>query len=91
MREILDFYDTSDSMIKGIIDLAFQEPDGFVLVDYKTDFVTDPDLLLQNYQEQLLIYRAALECITSQPVKEAWIYSTHLQMSIPISMEVETQ
>ena len=91
MREILDFYDTSDSMIKGIIDLAFQEPDGFVLVDYKTDFVTDPDLLLQNYQEQLLIYRAALECITGQPVKEAWIYSTHLQMSIPISMEVETQ
>lgn len=53
---ILRRYENSDSILKGIIDLAFQEGDCFVLVDYKTDTVSSPDVLVDSYREQLMLY-----------------------------------
>ena len=43
-------------LIQGIIDLFFEEDDGIVLVDYKTDRVTKKDgeaLLIERYSKQL--------------------------------------
>src|SRR5687768_5418034 len=34
---------TPPTYLEGVIDLAFREPDGWVLVDYKTDRGDDPD------------------------------------------------
>lgn len=84
ITEILQIYTNSDSMLKGIIDLAFLEDDAFILVDYKTDFVSHARELIDNYQQQLLLYREALRSITGKPVRECWIYSTHLKRSIPV-------
>ena len=81
---ILHRYENSDSILKGIIDLAFQEEDGFVLVDYKTDTVSSPEELADSYREQLLLYRGALQCITGMPVRQCYLYSTHLQKSIEV-------
>ena len=78
---ILRRYENSDSILKGIIDLAFQEGDHFVLVDYKTDTVSSPDVLVDSYREQLMLYCGALQCITGMPVKECYLYSTHFQKS----------
>ncbi len=82
--KILHRYRNSDSMLKGIIDLSFREKDGYVLVDYKTDVVPDGKKLLQEYREQLLLYRAALQCITGVPVYSCYLYSTHLGKSIEL-------
>lgn len=81
---ILHRYENSDSILKGIIDLAFQEEDGFVLVDYKTDTVSSSEELADSYREQLLLYRGALQCITGMPVRQCYLYSTHLQKSIEV-------
>lgn len=84
-EQLLQEYYNSDSMLKGIIDLAFQEDDSFILVDYKTDAVAHEQELIDSYREQLMLYQAALQCITNMPVRECWLYSTHLKRSIAIS------
>jgi ATP-dependent helicase/nuclease subunit A len=71
--------------LQGKIDLAFQEEDAFVLVDYKTDSVSDPGVLVESYREQVTLYRIALQCITGLPVKQCYLYSTHLGREIEIT------
>ena len=34
-------YQNTDGMLQGIPDCIFEEADGFVLIDYKTDYVKD--------------------------------------------------
>ncbi len=90
MKSVLAEQYQSDSMLKGMIDLAFLEKDGYVLVDYKTDYVTAPEELISIYRNQILLYRAALMCITNIPVISCYLYSTRLQKSIPIPVEGES-
>ncbi len=71
-------FDGTGSMIQGIIDMYFEEEDGLVLVDYKTDAVNDVSLLVRNYSEQLRLYKAALEKIERRNVKQTIIYSLRL-------------
>lgn len=68
----------TDSMVQGIIDMYFEEDDGLVLVDYKTDNVSDISLLVENYSMQLALYRAALEQMENKKVKQTLIYSLKL-------------
>lgn len=77
-------YKNSDTMIKGIIDLAILEEQGYVLVDYKTDALL-PDQLVEEYRDQILIYQKALECISGLPVREAYLYSTKFGKLIPVT------
>lgn len=79
--EAFEKYHNTDSMIQGVIDMYFEEPDGIVLIDYKTDNISDMSSLLDHYSLQLSIYRAALEKITSKPVKQTIIYSLKLHTS----------
>lgn len=85
LEHIMQQYCDSDSMLKGIIDLAFLEHNAYVLVDYKTDAVTDASELVERYWGQLALYRAALTCVTGYPVRQCYFYSTHLKRSIEIS------
>ena len=61
--------------MQGIIDAYFTEPDGIVIVDYKTDYVKTGKELLDKYRKQLDYYGLALERLTGQKVKEKVIYS----------------
>src|SRR5207245_2558066 len=67
------------ALVRGVIDLAFEEADGWVIVDYKTDRATGERLeaLTETYRPQLLAYRAAWEQALRQPVKETGLYFTH--------------
>lgn len=64
-------------LVQGIMDAFFEEEDGLVLMDYKTDYVhSDAKTeLTAKYQVQLDYYRRALEQLTGKNVKEVWIYS----------------
>ena len=66
-------------LVQGIIDLYFEEADGLVLVDYKTDFVKEARQLLDRYQTQMDLYARALSAATGKPVKEKLIYSFKLE------------
>ena len=59
-------------LVEGVVDLAFEEPEGWVIVDYKTDVGTDPAFprRLDAYRRQVEIYAAAWSAMTGQPVKE---------------------
>ncbi len=62
-------------MIQGIADCVILEPDGAVLVDYKSDRVTSGDELIVRYAEQLRLYKMALDKRLELPVKRCVIYS----------------
>lgn len=69
-------------LIQGIIDVYFEEEDGIVVLDYKTDRVFSGQELEDKYQEQLRLYARALEQITGKKVKEKIIYSFSLGKEI---------
>ena len=62
-------------VVQGKFDCAFIEPDGAVLIDYKTDKITDEETLVSIYKGQLDVYKSALEECIEIPVKETYIYS----------------
>ena len=68
-----------------MIDAAFREPDGWVILDYKTDRIEDKSAFVTRYREQLDWYARALEAISGEKVKEKWLYS--LQLSEAMSVE----
>lgn len=69
-------------LIQGIIDAYFEEDDGLVLVDYKTDWVKDETELFDHYQKQLEYYSRALSQMTGKKIKEKLIYSFVLRRTI---------
>jgi ATP-dependent exoDNAse (exonuclease V) beta subunit len=57
--------------IYGIIDAIWMGPDGYVVVDYKTDHVLEPpEVLIDRYQVQLQAYERALVAASGRPVAE---------------------
>ena len=68
----------SDGMIKGIIDLMFEEDDGIVILDYKSDRGISLQKLKERYSTQLKLYKAAVELTAGKKVKEAILYSFEL-------------
>ena len=62
-------------LVQGIIDVYFEEEDGLVVLDYKTDRVRERRELVERYHGQLDYYARALEQATGKTVKEKIIYS----------------
>lgn len=71
-------------LVQGIIDAYFEEPDGLIVLDYKTDKADRGEELAEKYQEQLRYYAKALEQMTGKKVKEKIIYSFTLKKEIYI-------
>ena len=70
--------------IQGVLDLLFDEDEGMVLVDYKTDKRTEPDLIRGKYKLQLELYREAAMAILKRPIKECYIYLLHDGSIVPL-------
>ena len=66
-------------VVQGIIDVYFEEDDELVVMDYKTDNVSNMEKLREMYASQLDYYGQALEQLTGKKVKEKIIYSLKLQ------------
>ena len=71
-------------LIQGIIDVWFEEEDGLVVADYKTDRVDTKEDLGLRYQVQLDYYAKALEQLTGKRVKEKILYSFALGCEISL-------
>ena len=71
-------------LVQGIIDVYFEEADGLVVLDYKTDRVKSAGELKEKYHAQLDYYARALEQITGKHVKEKIIYSFALREEIKV-------
>ncbi len=74
-----DFPETETVLIQGIIDVFFEEEDGIVLLDYKTDAISSMKELWNRYETQLDYYQEAVQKLSGKPVKERILYSFHLE------------
>ena len=83
-RVNLAFPEEEQILVQGIIDVFFEEQDGLVVLDYKTDQVSTETELIKRYKTQLDYYGEALEKLTGKKVKEKLIYSFALKKSVPI-------
>ena len=68
------------TVLRGVIDLAFHEPNGWVIVDYKTDArtVSHVPTLVDHYRGQVETYAKAWRDMTGENVSEKGLYFTHL-------------
>lgn len=71
-------------LVQGVIDVYFEEEDGLVLLDYKTDRVEEAEELRARYHIQMNLYARALEQITRKHVKEKLIYSFSLETTLKV-------
>lgn len=75
--------------VQGIIDACFAEKDGWILLDYKTDYVADKSeagilKAAQKHAEQLQLYAMALENLSGKPVLERYIVLLSLGEAVPL-------
>ncbi|MCD8381048.1 MAG: UvrD-helicase domain-containing protein [Lachnospiraceae bacterium] len=72
-------------LIQGIIDAFFEEEDGIVLLDYKTDRVAAGQELVDKYHTQMQYYTRAIEQALAKKVKEVMLYSFYLEEEVPVT------
>jgi ATP-dependent helicase/nuclease subunit A len=69
-------------LVQGVIDSVFEDENGnLVLVDYKTDSVTEQnyiEVLTKKHKTQLSYYKKAIELMFERPVSATYIYSVPL-------------
>lgn len=62
-------------LVQGVIDCYFREGDHIILVDYKSNRGSEEESKMKEmYQEQIRLYRIALEQAAGLPVTEAYLY-----------------
>jgi CRISPR/Cas system-associated exonuclease Cas4 (RecB family) len=65
-----------DLVVRGQVDLWFEEGGEIVIVDYKTDAVNGVDAhrRAQDYELQLRLYALAVERVAGRPPARAWLH-----------------
>jgi ATP-dependent helicase/nuclease subunit A len=66
-------------ILRGVLDLAFREAEGWVIVDYKTEEVGVAELrqLADYYRQQVATYAFHWSRLISEPVAETGLFFTH--------------
>ncbi len=77
-----DEYDAT--VVQGVIDCVIDEGESLSVLDFKTDRVSDKNVLIERYEPQLSIYAEACEKLYSKPVKQRLIYSFALGETIEL-------
>ncbi len=80
-KDIYPNANNSKIIIQGIIDCLIEKNNQLIIVDYKTDKISEHDLK-NLYTPQLLYYKQALEDLTKKTVISCFIYSVHLSKTI---------
>lgn len=72
-------------MLQGVVDCFWQEPEGLVILDFKTDFISgDLAEKTARYQPQLRAYAMALARIYEQPVKQTLLYFFSAEQAVEV-------
>jgi ATP-dependent helicase/nuclease subunit A len=74
------------TVVRGVIDLIFREPDGWVLVDYKTHHgaKTNRAALIDMYGPQIRLYADIWQKLVGEPVREVGLYFTADNQYVPV-------
>lgn len=74
----------SSILIQGIADCVIEENQKGILIDFKTDIIENPEILVYKYKKQLTLYKNALEKLFPKGIDECILYSLHLGKEIKI-------
>ncbi len=71
-----EFDGAGQVLLQGVVDCCFEEPEGLVIIDFKTDRVSEVQVLerSERYKTQLACYAYAMEQVLQQPVKACYLY-----------------
>jgi ATP-dependent helicase/nuclease subunit A len=85
-RELPLVFPDGDALVEGVVDLLFEEDGGLVVVDYKTDEVTDEQAIDQaaHHAPQLQLYGRGLAQATGRAVKERLVVFTALGRAVAV-------
>ena len=73
---------------QGVIDLLLETAAGeLILIDYKTDRLTDAARIRRRYQIQLDLYRQAVEAILGRKVDKTYLYLLQNGSFVPMDAE----
>ncbi len=80
------FLDENDKsiMLRGIVDVYFEENNEIIIIDYKTDYVSDKELIKNKYKKQLELYSNAIENLTGKKVKEKYLYLFNIDEAVKL-------
>ena len=85
-NEIMEVSTKEKILVQGVIDLFYINQKGeLILVDYKTDYIQQEQILIERYKKQLDLYKQALEEALSRRVDKIYIYSTSLNKAINVN------
>ena len=73
-------------LLQGVVDCALVEDDGIVILDFKTDRISEETLsqTVQKYKSQVCAYANALTRIYNKPVKAAMLYFFELNRFVEV-------
>jgi ATP-dependent helicase/nuclease subunit A len=85
-REIPLFFPEEGRLVEGIVDLVFEEEDGLVVVDYKTEGLAPGEELARadRHAVQLRAYHRGLRDALGRPVKERFVVFTAVGRAVPV-------
>ena len=74
-------------LLQGVIDCFYEDHDGLVVVDFKTDRVFTEELLrerVESYRMQLETYSKSLEIIFEKPVSRKILYFLSVSRAVEL-------
>jgi ATP-dependent exoDNAse (exonuclease V) beta subunit len=85
-RELPFWFPDGADLVEGKVDLVFEEEGQLVVVDYKSDAISDEQRIAQadRHKEQLRIYGRALTQALGIPVRERLVVFTALGREVPV-------
>jgi ATP-dependent helicase/nuclease subunit A len=85
-RELTLWFPDGANLVEGVVDLVFEEPEGLVVVDYKSDPISEDEALGQaaHHALQLQLYGRGLAQAAGRPVRERLVVFTALGRAVPV-------
>ncbi|HXG33047.1 MAG TPA: UvrD-helicase domain-containing protein [Bryobacteraceae bacterium] len=85
-REFDFVMEIEDLILRGQVDLWFEENERLVIVDYKTDQLpaSEAPARAASYAIQLQLYAVALERLLGRRPHEAWVYFLRPGVAVPV-------
>jgi ATP-dependent helicase/nuclease subunit A len=89
VKEFPFLFELENQLFRGKIDLAFQESDGWILVDFKSDREGSgkTDNAKDAYRDQLLLYVLGWKILTGTLPAVAYLYYLSTDELVPVEMD----
>jgi ATP-dependent exoDNAse (exonuclease V) beta subunit len=79
-----------DVVVRGQVDLWFEEAGELTIVDYKTDGVTGPEAhqRARDYEMQVRLYAMAVERVAGRAPDRAWLHFLRPDKAVPVDLSL---